>query len=189
MRKLIESCLMSLDGVTSTPELWAGFDDEDAAAAHEELHKFDAFIMGRVTYEHLHAMWADVSGSDYIDSINAMPKYVASKTLSDVAWNTSLLGPDPSGAIARLKRQPGKSLIKYGTSSFDDVLFRSALVDELRLWIRPVVVGQGQRLFQGVDTSTLQLTLCDEQRLNNGSVILRYQTHWPTRGFETEACS
>jgi len=177
MPKLIESCLVSLDGVTSTPEVWADFDDEDAALAHEALHNFDAFIMGRVTYEHLRAMWVDVSGSEYIDSLNAMPKYVASRTLNHVEWNATLLGPDPSGAIARLKESPGKDLIKYGTSRFDDVLVREGLIDELRLWIRPVVVGQGQRLFDGVDTSNLRLTLSDEKRLHNGSVVLTYETY------------
>ena len=69
------------------------------------------------------------------------------------------LGPDPSGAIARLKDQPGKDLIKYGTSRFDDTLVRDLLIDEFRFWIMPVVVGSGQRLFEDVDTSGLHLRL------------------------------
>jgi hypothetical protein len=59
-----------------------------------------------------------------------MPKYVASRTLTATAWNATLLGPDPSNAIARLKDQPGKDLIKYGTSRCDDTLVRDGLVDE-----------------------------------------------------------
>jgi dihydrofolate reductase len=174
MRKLIESTLVSLDGVIGTPHQWANFDDEDAALAMEQLRNSDAFIMGRVTYEYFFANWANVSGDPYIELINAKPKYVASRSLTDVAWNATLLGPDPSSAIARLKDQPGNDLIKYGTSRFDETLVRNHLIDEFRFWIRPVVVGTGQRLFEDVDRSGLDFTLIDERRLENGSVILTY---------------
>jgi dihydrofolate reductase len=73
-----------------------------------------------------------------------------------------------------LKDHPGKDLIKYGTSRFDDTLVRDRLVDEFRFWIRPVVAGAGQRLFEDVDTAALDLRLTDEKRLENGSVILTY---------------
>ena len=109
--------------------------------------------MGRVTYEKFFANWGHVSGNPYIDRISAMPKYVASRSLAETEWNATLLGPDPSSAIARLKAQPGKDLIKYGTSRFDNTLVRDRLVDEFRFWIRPVVAGAGQRLFEDVDTS------------------------------------
>ena len=68
-----------------------------------------------------------------------MPKYVASRSLAQTAWNATLLGPDPSGEIARLKDQPGKDLIKYGTSRLDGTLVRDHLIDEFRFWIMPVV--------------------------------------------------
>jgi dihydrofolate reductase len=174
MRKLIESTLVSLDGVTEAPEKWADFDAEAAAYSIEELGKFDAFIMGRVTYEMLYAYWGDVTGNPYVELINAKPKYVASRSLTRTAWNATLLGPDPASAIARLKEQPGKDLIKYGTSRLDDTLVREHLIDEFRIWIMPVVVGTGRRLFEGVDTSELHLTLTGERRMANGSVILTY---------------
>jgi dihydrofolate reductase len=172
MRKLIESTLVSLDGVIAAPERWANFDAEDTSLSLEELGKYDAFVMGRVTYEKFYADWGHIAGNPYIDLINAMPKYVASRSLTETAWNAILLGPDPSSAIARLKDQPGKDLIKYGTSRFDDTLVRDQLIDEFRFWIRPVVAGAGQRLFEDVDTSVLHLRLTDEKRLENGSVIL-----------------
>jgi hypothetical protein len=80
-----------------------------------------------------------------------MPKHVASRTLRDPGWNATVLGPDPAEAIARLKQQP-------------------------HLWYVPAVVGAGQRLFEGVDTSSLDLRLMDERRLGNGngSVMLSY---------------
>jgi dihydrofolate reductase len=174
MRKLIESTLMSLDGVTGAPERWASFDAESTEYSTEQLGNYDAFVMGRVTYEKLFANWGHISGNPYIDRINAMPKYVASRSLAETAWNATLLGADPASAIARLKEQPGKDLIKYGTSRLDNLLVRDHLIDEFRFWIMPVVVGSGQRLFEDVDTSGLNLRLTDERRLENGSVILTY---------------
>ena len=87
-----------------------------------------------------------------------MPKYVASRTLSEATWNATLLGPDLVGAIEQLKAQPGKDLIKWGLSRLDDTLLRAALIDELQVWFMPVVVGAGQRLFEDVDTSSVAFT-------------------------------
>jgi dihydrofolate reductase len=177
MRKLIESTLVSLDGVIEAPERCSLFDDEATAIATEQLDHYDAFVMGRVTYEKFVASWEPVVGNPYLDRINAMPKYVASRSLRETTWNATLLEPDPASAIARLKQQPGKDLIKYGTSRLDDVLVRENLVDEFQLWVMPVVVGSGQRLFQDVDTSSLHLDLTDHRRLDNGTVILTYAPH------------
>lgn len=174
MRKLIESTLVSLDGVIEAPEHWARFDDEAAELAFKQLGNYDAFVMGRVTYENFLANWGHLAGNPYIDLINAMPKHVASRSLTETAWNATLLGPDPSSAIAKLKEQPGKDLIKYGTSRFDQTLVRDHLIDEFHFWIMPVVARSGQRLFEHVDTSGLDLRLTDEKKLQNGSVILTY---------------
>ena len=95
-----------------TPERWSPFDAEAAQLATEDLGNYDAFVMGRVTYERLLANWAPVNGNPYLDRINAMPKYVASRTLAEATWNATLLGPDIVGEIERLKAQPGKDRIK-----------------------------------------------------------------------------
>jgi len=79
-----------------------------------------------------------------------------------------------ASAIARLKEQPGKDLIKYGTSRLDDTLVKDHLIDEFRFWIMPVVAGPGQRLFEDEDTSGLHLSLTSQKRLQNGTVILTY---------------
>jgi dihydrofolate reductase len=173
MRKLIESTLVSLDGVIEAPERWAIFDEEATKRSMQELDNYDAFVMGRVTYERFRDNWG-AGGNPYIDRIGAMPKYVASRSLAEVTWNATLLGPDVVRAIRDLKAQPGKDLIKYGTSRLDALLLREHLLDELHLWYMPVVVGDGQRLFEHVDTSSLDLRLTDERRLGNGSVILSY---------------
>ena len=101
MRKLIESTLVSLDGVTEAPEQWVIFDDEAAAYSLEQLGNYDAFVMGRVTYEQLFAYWGHTAGNPYIDRINAMPKYVASRSLTHTAWNATPSGP------TRPARSPG----------------------------------------------------------------------------------
>ena len=98
MRKLIESTLVSLDGVTEAPERWASFDAEATALSIKQLGNYDAFVMGRVTYEKFFANWGHIAGNPYIDLINAMPKYVASRTLRDVTWNASLLGANAAAA-------------------------------------------------------------------------------------------
>jgi dihydrofolate reductase len=173
MRKLIESTLVSLDGVIEAPERWAIFDDEATQQSMQELDNYDAFVMGRVTYERFRDNWG-AGGNPYIDRIGAMPKYVASRSLTEVTWNATLLGPDVFKAIRDLKAQPGKDLIKYGNSRLDATLLSAQLIDELRLWIMPVVVGSGQRIFEDVDTSSLKLTLTDVHKLRNGSVVLTY---------------
>jgi dihydrofolate reductase len=173
MRKLIESTLVSLDGVIEAPERWAIFDEEATQMSMQELDNYDAFVMGRVTYERFRENWGG-GGNPYIDRISAMPKYVASRSLTEVTWNATLLGSDVVAAVRRLKAQPGKDLVKYGTSRLDATLFPAGLVDELRVWIMPVAVGAGQRLFEEVDTSSLKLTLTDVRKLDQGSVILSY---------------
>ena len=109
MRKLIESTLVSLDGVIEAPERWATWDAEASALSLEELGNYDAFVMGRVTYEQLYAYWGQTAGDPYIDRINVMPKYVASRSLTRTAWNATLLGPDPSSAIARRRTSPART--------------------------------------------------------------------------------
>ena len=173
MRKLIESTLVSLDGVIEAPERWAIFDEEATQMSMQELDNYDAFVMGRVTYERFRENWG-AGGNPYIDRIGAMPKYVASRSLTEVTWNATLLGSDVVAAVQQLKAQPGKDLIKYGNSRLDATLLPAGLVDELRLWIMPVVVGSGQRILDDVETSSLKLTLTDVHELRNGSVVLTY---------------
>jgi dihydrofolate reductase len=175
MRKLIESTLVSLDGIIESPERWAIFDEEATRRFLRELDNYDAFVMGRVTYERFRENWSASGGNPYLDRIAAMPKYVASRSLDHLTWNASLLGPDIVTAIQELKTQPGKDLIKYGTSRLDATLFGAGLVDELRVWIMPVIVGSGQHLFEDLEASSLKLTLADVEKLRNNSVVLTYR--------------
>jgi dihydrofolate reductase len=177
MRKLIESTLVSLDGVIESPDRWTTFDEEASQLSMRDLDNYDAFVMGRETYERFRTLWGP-GGNPYADKVNAMPKYVASRSLTEVTWNATVLRGDIVDAIEQLKAEPGKDLIKYGTSRLDATLLRAGLVDELRLWIMPVVVGTGQRLFEDIDTSNLHLALADVRKLANNTAILTYRPNW-----------
>ena len=103
MRKLIESTLVSLDGVIESPERWAIFDDEATHRSMQELDNYDAFVMGRITYERFRDNWSASDGNPYLDRIAAMPKYVASRSVAELTWNATLLRPDIVTAIQDLK--------------------------------------------------------------------------------------
>ena len=100
MRTLIESTLVSLDGVIESPDRWAPFGQEAVQLSMRELDNYDAFLMGRETYERFRSLWGP-GGNPYADKVNAMPKYVASRSLTEGTWNATLLGPTsstPSGS-------------------------------------------------------------------------------------------
>jgi dihydrofolate reductase len=177
MRKLVESTLVSLDGVVGSPWAWTGplWDEESRAHALAALDRYEAFVFGRVTYETFAATWSQVKGDAYLDRINAMPKFVASTTLQQTTWNAILLKGDVVEELTRLKRQPGKDLIKYGTGKLDRTLIEHHLIDEIQLWIMPVIVGQGQRLYEGIDPASLKLRLESQKTFGNGAVLLSYR--------------
>ena len=93
MRKLIESTLVSVDGVIESPERWAIFDDEATQRSMQELDNYDAFVMGRITYERFRENWSASGGNPYFDRIAAMSKYVASRSLAELTWNVAQVNP------------------------------------------------------------------------------------------------
>ena len=175
MRKLVEATFVSLDGVIEAPERWAmpffgGAKDHFLA----ELNCFDALLLGRATYEKFAATWSQIKGVPYFDKINSLPKFVASTTLKDTTWNATLLQSDAAEAVRRLKRQPGKDIVKYGTGSFDRTLIEHGLIDEFHFSIFPVAVGTGRRLFEEVSPRLPKLKLTETKALSNGVVVLTY---------------
>jgi dihydrofolate reductase len=176
MRKLIESTIVSLDGVVGSPWNWADpyFDGEVKDYSRSQLSGYDAFLLGRVTYEQFAATWAQIQGDEYFDIINRLPKYVASTTLLETTWNATLIKGDVADAVAELKKQPGKNIVKYGTSRLDRTLIARDLIDEFHFLLFPVVVGDGQRLFEGIDTAGQQLELTRTTTFGNGVVALTY---------------
>jgi dihydrofolate reductase len=151
MRRIIESTLVSLDGVIGDPHTWAGdyFDDAARSRSLEQLRASDGMLMGRRTYEIFSGLWPLGRGA-YADHINAMPKYVFSSTLERADWsNTTIVRGDVAERVAELKRAEGRDLVVYGHGRFGHTLLEHGLLDELHLYVHPLVVGRGSLLFQG----------------------------------------
>lgn len=173
MRKLVESTFVTLDGVISSPEDWGPpyWDDEHDRYAHDLLWASDALLLGRKTYEGFAEAWPSVTG-DYADRINSLPKHVASTTLQETKWNATLIRGDAADEVAKLKQQSGKHILKFGTGVLDRTLMQHHLVDEYHFWLFPVAAGSGQRLFDGIDAT--HLNLLDTTRFSSGIVVLSY---------------
>ena len=173
MRKLIESTFVTLDGVIENPQVWGPpyWDDDHGEYATKLLDRSDALLLGRVTYEGFVQAWPGRDG-DYADRINAMPKHVASRTLEATTWNASLLEGDVAEAVSVLKRDEGDDILKFGTGELDRTLIPEKLVDELHLWIFPVVAGGGQRLLDGIGLQHLDLV--ETARFASGIVVNTY---------------
>jgi dihydrofolate reductase len=168
VRKVIASEFVALDGVTENPSWTFRFTGkEQQKFKFDELSASDALLLGRVTYEDFAAAWprmteqaGELSASDalllgrYADMMNGYPKYVASTTLQEpLEWNNStLIEGDVAEGVSRLKQQPGKDILVFGSGKLVNTLLRDELIDEYRLMIFPIIMGSGQRLFaDGID--------------------------------------
>jgi dihydrofolate reductase len=174
MRKLVESTFVTLDAVISSPEKWGApyRNDEHNKYAHDLLFAADALLLGRKTYEGFAEAWPSRTGDDYSDRINSLPKYVSSTTLKETKWNATLVQGDVAGEVAELKRASGRDILKFGTGELDHTLMQHHLIDEFHFWLFPVAVGNGQRLFDGIDPTHLKLV--KTTTFSTGIVVLTY---------------
>lgn len=176
MRKLVESTFVTLDGSIEKPQNWSPpyWDEEHRSYAAKLLDDADALLLGRATYENFAEAWPSRSGSGdpFVDRMNDLPKYVASRTLKDATWNATILEGDTAEAVANLKEQPGDNLLKYGTGELDRTLIANGLVDEFHFWIFPVLAGGGDRLIDGIDTTHLELV--ETTPFKSGIVVNTY---------------
>ena len=175
MRKVIESTLVSVDGVIGEPHQWTGehFGEEAIARALEQLARSDAMVMGRRTYEMFSNIWSEPV-DDYAAAVYNMNKYVFSSTLEHADWNnTTVVRGDVASAVHDLKQQAGRDIVLYGHGSVGQVLLEANLLDELKLWIHPVVVGRGTLWFRDGKTSELQLVATETT--TTGVVIVTYR--------------
>jgi dihydrofolate reductase len=185
MRKLSVSTLVTLDGVVQDPGGfgetehggWSGpfFNDEARQHAYDHLMGSDVFLLGRQTYELFKEFWSQVHEDDYAARMNSIPKLVASTTLrGPLEWNASLIEGDVAEAVAMLKQQPGRDILMYGSPTLMRALAKHDLIDEYQVWVHPVVLGSGKRLFtEGFEKTTLKLV--DTKPLSSGVVILTYR--------------
>jgi dihydrofolate reductase len=181
-RKVIATFFVSLDGVVEAPQDWhfPYFNDEMTAEIGAAMGSSDAMLVGRVTYQEWAGFWPDAD-DEMADYMNNTPKYVASSTLGEVEWsNSHLLEGDVPTPVAALKQQPGKDIVMSGSATLARSLLREGLVDELRLMIHPVVVGEGARLFNDGDKHALELV--DSKTFGTGVVYATYKPAASTGG-------
>jgi dihydrofolate reductase len=132
-----------------------------------------AFLLGRKTYKIFAASWPN--SSDPEEPLNLRPKYVASRTLDQVSWNNStLLKGDVPREVAKLKAQEGGEIQVHGSGDLLQTLLQHDLVDTLRIWQFPVVLGTGKRLF-GEGTIPRSFHLVDTQLNTTGAVLHVYE--------------
>jgi dihydrofolate reductase len=176
MRKLRAWLYVTLDGVVEAPEKWVMPDDEMFEAQTAGYDASDALLLGRRTYEIFAASWpqrgSDVANADWM---NNTQKYVASTTLESPEWqSTTVLEGDVGEAVSQLKREDGETITINGSATLLRSLLRAELVDELQLFVHPVVLGSGRRLFDnGEARGAFELAEC--HAYDNGVVSLTYQ--------------
>ena len=196
--RIILSDFMSLDGVVQAPggreeDTDGGFEhggwsmrffdpDSMGPAIGESMATTDALLFGRRTWQTMAAAWPERAGDGFADRMNEIPKYVASRTLTqdDLTWtNSTLLDPgDAIGAIRQLRERDGADMQVMGSSALASQLINDGLVDEYRLMIEPILLGGGKRLFPD-DAAARPLELVSTSTSSTGVLICAYR---PVRG-------
>ena len=185
MRKINAWLFVTLDSVIEAPEKWVMADDDMFGAIEVDYAKSDALLLGRRTYETFAASWPE-RGSEVpnADWMNNTRKYVASTTLKSPEWNNStVIEGDVAEAVARLKLEDGKDIMVNGSGVLVRTLMHNHLLDELRLFLHPVVVGSGRRLFDD-ESDPVELALVDSHAYANGVMSLTYK---PTGASDTDS--
>ena len=186
MRKILVSEFVSLDDVMEDPSWTFQFGSEEQEKfKFDELAASDALLLGRVTYEGFAAAWPNMMEQfggprraelgEYADMMNGYPKYVVSTTLEEAGWNNStLIRGIVAEEVSRLKQQPGKDILVFGSADLVNTLMRHGLIDEYRIMVFPIVVGRGKRLFEdGLEKTVLRLV--DTTTFDSGVVVLTYR--------------
>lgn len=183
MRKIILMMSVSLDGFFEGPDRdisWHLVDDELHQHFNDECKAMGAFLDGRITYELMAGFWPTADQAPDCPAIMAefagiwrdKPKFVFSRTLVAAEWNTKVIHDVVPEEIMELKEQPGGDLA-LGGANLAATFMRHGLIDEYRLYIHPVVLGQGRPLFQSPELR-MNLRLAGTRTFGNGVVLLRY---------------
>lgn len=184
MRDLIVTENITLDGVIDATEGWFTVgNDQDQSDILEELMRqtaqCDAVLFGRVTFEEMRGYWPQQTDDEtgITDDLNNTMKYVVSGTLGDPQWqNTTVLRGPLTDDIRALKGERGKDIVTTGSITLVHELIAQGLVDEYRLFVFPVVLGKGSRLFPD-GTKIPDLRLTETRQFRSGVVLLRYRPH------------
>jgi dihydrofolate reductase len=182
MRNVLFFMLVSLDGYFEGPDgdlSWHQVDDEFNDFSIEQLNSVDMLLFGRVTYQGMASYWptpaATMDDPMVAARMNTIPKIVFSRTLEKAEWNnTRLIKDNVAQEVTKLKQQPGKDLIIFGSSDLAASFAEMGLIDEYRIMVNPVVLGGGKPLFKGI-AHKLNLKLVKTRTFGNGNVLLYYQ--------------
>jgi dihydrofolate reductase len=159
--KLVATEYVTLDGFMDEPGLWSMpfFSEEAAQFKATELAAADALLLGRHTYEGFSKVWPTMTeAGEFAEKMNSMPKYVASRTLKTPEWNATVIEGDVPEAVAKLKEQDGGDLLLSGSCQLLDLMAQHDLIDEYRLMVHPIVLGDGKlRIFGSTPPKTLKL--------------------------------
>jgi dihydrofolate reductase len=181
MRQVINITEITLDGVIEDPQLWpplkGGTSDEGDAIQTELLQEADIVLMGRRTYDVFAPAWSSRHDWAMADRINAMRKIVVSTTLTEPEWkNTDVIADDVADRIRTLKHEPGGPILQYGFGDVTRLLLEAGLLDELRLWIHPQLVGPkdpADLLSRPGTQATFDLVAT--RTLSNGIIVATYR--------------
>ena len=182
MRKVILFNMVTLDGFFSGPEGeidWHNVDQEFNEFAIAQLDTAGGLIFGRVTYEMMASYWPTPLAIEddpvVAAKMNSIPKFVFSRSLRSADWeNTQLIHRDAGDEISNLKQQPGGDLFIFGSANLASSLTRQGLIDEYRLMLNPLVLGDGRPLFEEL-AERLSLKLIKTKVFASGNVLLTYQ--------------
>jgi dihydrofolate reductase len=201
MGQLLVSEFVTLDGVMQAPgapeeDTESGFkhggwqapliDEESGSHITRDIQRMDALLLGRKTYDIFAGYWPKATG-EIADKLNDAPKFVASRSRRTLAWNNStLIQGDLSKEVARIKQQHGEVHV-IGSGNLVQTLLRHDLVDRFNLWVYPLLLGTGKRLFaEGTVPARLRLT--SSRAFPKGAVLLAYERAGkPTYGRVDEA--
>jgi dihydrofolate reductase len=175
MRKIVSGLFISLDGVIESANDWIGpwFNPELGQAVGAMIGAQDAMLLGRVTYAEFAEHWPHQEG-DMADTMNGFAKYVVSDTLESADWkNTTLIKGDVVAEITGLKQTEGRNIGMTGSATLVSYLLRQGLLDELHLFIFPVVLGSGKRLFREGDDQ-LPLKVISSETFETGVAYVTY---------------
>ena len=182
MRKIINSTYVSLDGVIENPQNWtsAYFQEEAAAYAQDLLFSCGALLMGRRTYDGFAEAWPamEESTGEFGVRMNTYPHYVVSDSLENPGWGdtTVIRRADAAARIAELKEQDGGDILQYGFGPVSRTLVEHGLLDELRLWIHPVLVGPGEpEGMLGAADFSASFELADTTTFETGVIVAPYR--------------
>lgn len=178
MRKVIVSNVASLDGFfeSRSKELdWVVTDAEFFDYAKGLLRTVDTLLFGRATYLHMANYWPTAPVDEIAEKMNNLPKIVFSKTLQKAEWNNSrLVASNIEAEVSRLKGQPGKDMVIFGSAMLASSLLQWGLVDEYRVILQPVLLGSGSPLFRDI-TEKIRMKLISVRSFGSGVVLASYQ--------------